>query len=347
MCALLPPHRLALGLVWGLAPVVLALLAGCTTTSTETPVEANPREVLARGDRAFRVRAYDEALEAYKVGALQAREAGDTTTFASASAQVAIVLAIVGDHAEGRTWLDLAADAAHDGEPATWSRYLLARGMFETADGQVEAAESTYRELYGYGVANENLDSALQAAHMATSVTTGSLQLEWARRGIDIARRAEEQSWEAEQWTNLAWLLDERGLHDQALTAFRRGHELALSIGGDRRRTKYDWMLAHGLRKVGRKEHARDMLERSLDVLRRRYMQSGSKNDAEWIGRHQSELADIDASEGDVRQALRRLQTAKRFYTEAGIEVSAPGTLDALVARERELRTTKAGTGPE
>lgn len=326
--------------------------ASCVT-STKGPVaeKVSSRSLLARGDAYFDGRQYENALETYKLAAVAARSEEDEGRFVEAAAQVAHASARLDQVDDGRVWLVHAEKGADPERAAAWARVLLARGVYAEADGDRGAALAAFAEAHRFARDTGQTVRAVQAAHLASGIATGEEQVQWCRRSLESAEEVGDPRLVAAVWTQLAWLLEERGLAQDALVAFRQAQRATSETDDRRQELVADWSLGHGLRMAGETESARLVLEDALERAERRRRALRRPNDAEWVGHCQRELAELDLLEGEDAQALARLEDARRKFLLAGVERHAPSSLAALDQRIAEVRarlgvTPSGGTDP-
>jgi tetratricopeptide (TPR) repeat protein len=330
------PHlSLALSLV--LSVCAGPFLSGCTTTVE--PQSGEPlNTTLARGDTEFEARNYPKALETYRLAAYVASSAQEEALFVEAAAQAASVLALLGQVDEATAWLARASERADDDEPRGWSRVLLARGLKAWKEERREDAHVTFAELFEYCVGHDETVRALQAAQMASVVSEDSQQIEWARRAIELAAKAGKPTWEAPLWANLGWLLDTRGMHEDALQAFERA--LVLTRQGEPTRivrARSEWAYAHALLRAGRLDEAQRGLDELEGVLSGLFARQRAPEVAEYLGRTLRDLGELDVLAGQPQRARERFVLARTRFVEAGALEAAPQLLNELDARIESL----------
>jgi len=314
---------------------VLGLALGCRA-SDAAPERRSPRELLVQGDRDFDQRRYGAALEAYQLAAFGTRDGRDDVLFASAASQVASVLALQGASDEAASWLRNAEAHAAPTAPDAWLRVLLARGLVAWKRGQGgdnTRALGAFQNLYEFAAQEGAAARVLQACQLATLVTEGAAQLEWARRGITAAAATNEPTWEAAQWSNLGWLLDARGLFEEARQAFERARRLVQGAGVARIvRARTEWAVAHAARRAGALDEAQRALEGLLRDMTDLYTRERTAASAEYLGRVLFDLGLIDLAQGQQGRGRERLQLARARLLEAGASDGAPALMDELEA---------------
>lgn len=330
------------------AAVALASLGSLACQSAQDrPEGLPPVALLERADRSFDQRAYGPALEAYRLAALTARSDGDAPRFTEATAQVASVLALQGLPSEARTWLAQAEAAAAPDEPLAWTRVLLAQGLVLWKEERAPEALGCFSELFQYCFLHGQTARAIQASQLATLVSEGPDQIEWARRGIETAAAAGKPAWEAPLWENLGWLLAGRGLADDAVDAFAKALALTRQSDSSRfGRARAEWALAHAQLEAGRNADAQDGLDALQPALTGLYAKERTPAVAEYLGRTLLDLARLDLANRLDRRAEERLVSARARLVEAGALEGAPRLIDEVDRYLAEVRARRpSGTG--
>lgn len=325
--------------------VSLALTA-CAAPGPEpgAGVAQDAATLLERGDQHFDARSYDNARRVYQLAAVAAGGEGDEARYVEAASQVAHVQALTGELEDARSWLESATDRIEGGAPRAWSRWLIARGALEHAEGKEERALATFEEAYEHARASDQPVRAVQAAQWATVAAGDERSVRWARNAIQVARGLEQPLLVASLWRQLGFLLEERSLHQEALDAFEQARTWT-PADAERALLIADWSVGHGLRKVGRHAEARVILEDVHERARRRYRASRRPNDAEWVGQALVELGELDLAAGRTEDAIERWTQARDRLLEAGVRRLAPGRLRALEARLATARTLRGPAG--
>ncbi|MEZ6014689.1 MAG: tetratricopeptide repeat protein [Planctomycetota bacterium] len=314
-----------------------ALFSACATPTTAVQGESLA-ETLARADREFEARQYGQALVAYRMVAFASSNARDAAPFVESASQVASVLALQGLPSDAHSWLAQAQERATPDAPRAWTRFLLGRGLVDWKEGRDGEALANFSELFQFCFLHGETARAIQASQMASVVSRGAEQIEWARRGIQTAAASGKPGWEGPLWANLGWLLDARGLTDEALEAFERALSLAKQSEATRiGRARAEWAYAHALRKAGRSEDAQRALDYLFDVLSGLYARERTPVVAEYFGRTLMDLAELDAQSGATLRAQERFRAARARLIEAGAVEGAPELLAELDRRLAEL----------
>ena len=316
----------------------LALLLGSCVSTHGQGVEPAPIDLTARADAAFGSGAYAAAVEDYKLAAARAQNKEMVVDFVEAAAQVASCLALMERAEEARPWLEQAAGQAQADQARGFSRVLFARGLVARAEQDPVAAAARFDELYQYCDAAKLYDRALQAAQLATVVTTGEEQLFWSRRSVEAASRSGEPRWEAGALLAQGWTFDTQASHEQALASFRKARNLFAKHGTARDRLRAEWAYARSLRMNGEIAEARMIQERNLKVATTIRQRTWSANESEWVGRCHQELGELEAAGEHLRSAIKHLLAAREAYVMADADVLAPKLLRDLDGRVGELR---------
>ena len=323
--------------------LVLALsTAGCLTITTTQGDNPGARELLVRGDGFFDGRQLSNALETYKMAAVAAQGEGDGALFAEAAAQVAHTLALSGEALEGQSWMDHAEQSATIEQPTTWVRLLLARGALQRGTDEPQAALASFTAAYDFALATGQPVRAVQAAYMAVVVAADELQIRWNHKALDVARGMGNPRLVSSLWAQLAWLLDERELADEALAAFASARRALDDLDDPHQELVADWSYAHGLRMAGRLADARALMTDVAARAERSYVALQRPNDAEWVGHSLRELGELDLEDGHALLALARFDQAREKFMLAGIAESAPASLEEFDRRIREVRSRAA-----
>ncbi|MEM9378674.1 MAG: hypothetical protein AAGB93_01910 [Planctomycetota bacterium] len=327
------------------AIVALTALSWACVSSSSNPAPAAPsdpganlEDLLDRADDAFDSRAYDEAADRYRAIHLAAKSGALPEVATEAAAQVATIEALREQMAESDSWMQAAEAGANADAIDAWSRVLLARGVRSWKRSDLNTARGTFIELHSFCAIHDRTIRQIQAANLVALVSVGQEQLDWSLRAIQAAQTTGEAKWEAPLWSSHAWLLDDRDRLDDALRAFARARTLTAEadvtpLG----RLQTDWSYAHGLRRVGRAEEAREILERANSIAHSIYIARPSARAAEHLGRILWELAEVDVAEGKTERARERYAAARSKLVEAGAQQAAPELLVDLDRRVHEL----------
>jgi len=322
--------------------VSLALAACVATDVAEAPEKADSGRMVRQADGHFTRRAYDQALETYKLAALAADSNGEDENLVHALSGAAHVLIMQGRVSDSVPWLEGASPMATSEDPVSWSRFLLARGAYEQAVGEDAMAAATFAAMYAFCMATERFEDAIRAAHMATLVASDE-RVDWGMRGIAAAMKHGNARFIAAAWTSFAWLLEDEGRYEQSLKAFRSARDLHEEMRDEHALLVCDWSIAHSLRVAGRVAEARTQIEAVLLRAERRYARGRTRNDAEWLGQSLRECAEVALAQGHAAAALDRFVSARSRLIEAGIAQAAPENLRDLDERIAAATALAAG----
>ena len=320
-------------------PPIALLIAACTAPAPPGPeaLAEDATSLLARADQHFDLRAHENAQRFYELAAVAANGEGNAGRYVEAASRLAELHVLAEETAQAREWLDSATERVQREDASAWARWLVARGVVENAEGRLERALASLDEAYRFARASGLAVRAVQAAQWATIVAPDERAVRWCRRGIEAARELEQPALLSALWAQLAWLLEERGLPNEALAAFLQARDTTDPTDGHALLVA-DWCVGHALRLVGRRAEARALLE---DVARRAdgaYRSARRPNDAEWVGQVQWELAELDVLSGELPRAITRMELARERLLEAGARRLARTRLEQLDLRLAELR---------
>lgn len=302
------------------------------------PVSQDSISLLARADGFFDRREHENAQRLYELAAIAASGEGDQGRYVEAASRVSELRFLAGELGQARDWLDSATERIQREDAAGWRRWLIARGVVEHGEGNTARGLATLEEAYDFALASAAPLRAVQAAQWASVIAPDELKVRWCHRAIDAGRELEQPALQAALWSQLGWLLEERGLYPESLTAFRQaraetdpedGHAVLVA----------DWTVGHALRLSAQLGEARILME---DVARRAesaYEKARRPNDAEWVGQVQVELAELDVQAGRLPRAIARMELAQQRLLEAGARRLAPDQILRLEARLAELRS--------
>lgn len=294
--------------------------------------------LLTRADRFFDRREHENAQRLYELAAIAASGEGSQGRYVEAASRVAELRFLAGEPEQAREWLDSATERIEREDTAAWCRWLIARGVVEHGEGNTRRGLATFEEAYDFALASAAPVRAVQAAQWAAVISSEELEMRWCRRAIEAGRLLKQPALQAALWSQLAWLLEERGLHQESLVAFRQVRSVTDSKD-DHATLVADWMVGHALRLSGDVTEARALME---DVARRAdgaYDQDRRPNNAEWVGQAQFELAELDVLAGRLSRAITRIELAQQRLLEAGARRLAEDRVLHLEARLAELRS--------
>jgi len=317
----------------GVVACVALLAAGCAASAGARDAELDQtRELIDLGDAQFNRRQYAEAFGTYKLAVVAAERDGVPPALeVEALAQVAHAALLSGDASAGRPWLERARGLATPAEPASWSRFLLARGAYENAAGERERAERTFAEMFAVALENGLVERALQAAHMGAVVSSSQARIDWLRKGIEVADG--RPGWQAPLVTNLARTLESEGRLAEARGAYEEAGRSYGAAGDGAQRAAAEWSAAHVSRLLGELDAARAGMEACLGAARAAFERAPSWENAEWVGRCLEELGEVELAAGREGEALRLLSEAVEMYGRAGDGAEVVGRARAIGGR--------------
>lgn len=328
MRAHLPPIALLLG-----------MCAACVTSGDPATDRLTPDELLRRADAAFDARRYGQALESYRLTAAAAQAANEPGLFVEGAAQAAHVYLLTGKPEEGEIWLETALAQSRDDDFRGRARILLTQAAYQHHKGDTSQALETCAEGHALSRQSGQYVRAVQVAHLAAVMSSGETQLRWCKRAIDDAARTDDDLLVGALWRQLGWLLEERGLHDQALEAFIQCRQVLSGSDNAHEQMVADWQVGHALRLVGRLSEARAMMEEIARRTRLRYRTRRGTNQAEWVGQALRELGELDLAQGETGRGIQHLRDAREFFVLAGASDLRPELLAEVDRRLAQAHT--------
>ena len=289
------------------------------------PKVASPREKLKEADDLFGSRNYADAKDVYLEAAELALKDDDNSTRTEALAQIARMHMRLQSPAEGLTFLKEAGDIALRTEQRGWSRYLGVRGRYEwLLEKDFDKAKATFKEYYEFCRAFDDkvmLNRTIDAAHMLAIVGTDDEKIEWSLKTIEAAENADEIGWLGPLWNNLGWTYDERDETEKALEALTNAQKYHYMGESDHAKMVADFGVAHALRRVGKLEEARKLLDKTMSWADERLMHTPEGNDElEWMGWGHVNNGDLLQDEGKPAEALAEYEKGRPYLIKAGIE---------------------------
>lgn len=295
--------------------------------------ESSAASLLQEADSVFQQRAYDKALEMYKKVAETARSEFNNSVEVEALSQMARMNLILGNHADGRSFLDEAKAKVSDSDPMGWSRYLGVKGRFEWKADSLEAAKKTFDDMYTYCNVNALYGRAVDAAHMVAIVSTDlNEQIEWAQKGIKAAEASESEQWLGPLWNNLGVTYHEHKMFDSALTAFEKAREYHWRFSGEVAKLFADYHVGMTYRLLGKLDEAGQWLRPVLAWAERIENHSA-------IGQACEDLGEIEIARGNKAEGLKFLKRARDEYKAAGFDQSWEEIWSSINKRITELES--------
>ncbi len=294
-------------------------------------------ELIQQGDEALAARDHRRALELYDQAITQAVAERRRDNQAEALADYARVHLILDQPNRSAPHLEKAGERALPEFPASWSRYLLARGLYERSTNLPDEALATLEELYQYCLEQNLAERAIEACHEASLTGEAESRVLWAWRGIDLAEAAAEPTWLATLLNNLGWTYDELGSHEEALETFLAARTYQDETGGDLERLLADYAVGHSYRMLSRRGEAREWLKRTFRWAESRYLQLPTARSARWLGMLHWELGELDFSDGSLTTARDHLDQADIYLTESDYATWWPDGQTRLSRRRQRL----------
>lgn len=324
--------------------LALLFLGACASprANRSAPQPEDAATLLERGDGYFDRRDLDNATRLYELAVLAASGVSDTARYVEAASQAAVVHFLSGNPDKAKEWLTVATARVDRAHGEAWVRWLIARGVGERHDKYIERALATFEEAYDAAREDGMGVRAVQAAYWAAVTATDERAVRWCRRAIEVAPSLGQERLTATLWSQLAWMLEERGLYDDAVVAFQRARS-ETRVDDGRGLLIADWSVGHALRLAGRPQEARPLMEDVSRRAERAYGLSRGPNAAEWVAHAQVELAELDALAGALRAAVSRMLLARDRFLEAGARRLAPERLQRHNARLGEMQAALEG----
>ena len=319
----------------GLSVLLLTLVAAAPTAHAEDEAKkaAEPTtaaELLALGDKTFRMRDYEDATAIYKRAIAAAEneingKSGDlpqaeTALLAEALAMTARGYLIRGKGKEGLPYLERAAKVANVAQPNGWSRYLGVKGRFEwKVEKDKPKATKTFEHMHAYCMKHELWSRAVDAAHMVAITGTHDQQVAWGLKGIEAAEKGGMEGWLGPLWNNLGNTYDELGQQEKALEAFKKARHYHWKGEGEHRKLVADWAVGMAYRKCGKLKEAKQWLRPVLAWAMRRWLEEKTPERGEWVGLASMDLGLVALAEG--RKDAARLDLDRAHHLLAAVKM--------------------------
>ncbi|HZT95329.1 MAG TPA: tetratricopeptide repeat protein, partial [Chloroflexota bacterium] len=158
-----------------------------------------------------------------------AEAAGDDVYLAELLTQLARTQSLQGRFEEAHALLDRVEGLLIDGMARPRIRLLLERGRTLNSSGAAAEAQPLFLEAYLLGTDSGEEYLAVDALHMLAIVSPPPDQIDWARRGIEMAETSEDpqtRRWLGALYNNLGWTYHDLGQYEAALECFRRALEV-------------------------------------------------------------------------------------------------------------------------
>ncbi len=149
-------------------------------------------------------------------------------------------------------------------------RYLLERGRAFNSSDQVGKAKPLFLEAFELAKAAREDNLAVDAAHMAAIVESGTASEEWHLNALDLAAKSRDpkaKRWRASLYNNLGWTYQDAGRYKEALVAFRKALRARQEMGQPEPTRIAQWTVARCLRSLGRIKEALAMQQDQLTLF--------------------------------------------------------------------------------
>ena len=314
--------------VWTQAATAIDVVKkGDDVTATDLSADA----LLGQADSLFKAKKYPEALAAYQVALDTAGEEFNFSIETEALCQIARCYLTTGKKAEGRTYLEKAAQKVSITDQMGWSRYLGVKGRFEWKDDSLTAARETFADMFNFCNENGLWGRMIDAANMMTIVSDKiEDQVTWSRRGIEAAEAGGEEQWLGPLWNNLAGSYFDAKQFDSALECYLKARDYHWRFSDETAKLFADYHIGMTFRLIGKFEDAKKWLRPVLAWAERLEHHSA-------IAQSLEDLGEIDIAEGNTASGLELLIRARTEFEAAGYKTSMPEVLDSLTVRISKL----------
>jgi tetratricopeptide (TPR) repeat protein len=288
--------------------------------------------LLRQADEAFGRNELDQARAIYEEALTASREQFVQSVQVEALAQLARVSRRKDKIDEGRRWLGEARAAATESEPFGWTRFLGVKGRFEWKAGDLAEAAKTFNTMYLYANTNGLFERAVDAARMMAIVSEDPAeQIEWSRRGIEVAEAGSVEKDLGSLWNNLAITYSDLKEYDSSLTCFLKAREYHWRFSGEVAKLYADYHVGMTYRKLGEYENASTWLRPVLAWAERLENHSA-------IGQACEDLGEIALATGKRSEGASLLNRARDEYQKAGFDKSWPEIWDNINKRLAEIQ---------
>jgi tetratricopeptide (TPR) repeat protein len=258
----------------------------------------------------------------------QARHPAGSRGALEASTQVARALGLQRKFAEADRVLDAVEPSLVQAPARVRVRYLLERGRVRNSSGDRTAAVPLFEAALAAS-GDDHLPGAgyyrIDALHMLGIAAPADAALAWNLKALDEAEKANDarsRGWRASLLNNLGWTMHERGDYAEALGYWQRALALREAEGDVEKTRIARWMVARGLRSLGRLDEA-EAIQRALASE----LEAAGAPD----GYVFEELAEIAIARGDPRAAQPWAAKAYALLgKDAGLRANEPGRLERL-----------------
>jgi tetratricopeptide (TPR) repeat protein len=297
---------------------------------TETAQTAD--SMLQAADSIFQDHQYDQALREYEKTYERAREEFNRSVEVEALAQIARMHLALNNKEVGRVKLLEAKERAIESDPMGWSRYLGVKGRFEWKDNDLKAATATFAEMFEYCKAQTLWGRAVDAAHMIAIVSaTPEEQIEWGKKGIELAEANKQEKWLGPLWNNLAGVFYDLKQFDSALVCYQQARKYHWIYSGEIGKLYADYHVGMTHRLLGQYNEAAKWLRPVLAWAER------IENHAV-IGQACEDLGEAAIAMGKKSEGLAYLQRARDEFKLEGYDTSWPKIWNHINERIAEVK---------
>lgn len=313
--------------VFSLSDAVETVPRGTKVTTDSISADA----LLSEGDKIFKTKDYQAALELYQKAAVQARGEFNRSVEVEALSQMARMGLLLDQRDQGRVWLIEAGSRATDDDPMGWSRYLGVKGRYEWKDNDLATARKTFAELFDYCDVNALWGRAIDAANMLAIVCDSpEEQIEWSRKGIEAAEAADEERWLGPLWNNLAATYYDLKQLDSAVECYIKARDYHWRFSDEYGKLFADYHVGMTYKAMGDAKNAGKWLRPVLAWAERLGNHSA-------MGQASEDLGEIAIVEGKRAEGIALLKRARDSYKKAGFDESWPEVWEHINKRLAQL----------
>ena len=202
----------------------------------------------------------------------RAKASGDVSYHAQLLTQIARAQGLQRKFEDAHKTLDAVEVMLTEGLVVPRIRYLLERGRVYNSSNDRDAARPLFLAAWEAGLAAEEDDYALDAAHMMAIVEPPQEQLPWAKKAMDLAERTGDERarrWLGPLYNNTGWTYHDMGRYDQALMMFEKSLAFRQEQDDDEGIRIARWTIARTYRSLERVEEALEIqtaLEQEIEA---------------------------------------------------------------------------------
>ncbi len=183
----------------------------------------------------------------------------DSSEAAEVTTQIARTYSLSGQYAQAHAQLDQIEGELDRFRPIVTIRYLLERGRTLRSAGEIEAAIPYFQRAFTLAEQEQADYHTVDAAHMMAIALPPAKQIEWAERGLAIARQSADtrtQQWVARLSNNLGWSYHDLGDYGRALELFEQASAAFEVFGTQQQQWIARWTIGRTYRSLGQIEAA-------------------------------------------------------------------------------------------